>query len=79
MTTGSNPPGNPPGLPGSELACNECGGDHDYVFMHSKCHIKSATWMKMHKTGRMELICAKCGKTIIADLLVYLTHGSRNN
>lgn len=64
----------PPQPTDSGLTCDGCGEDHkpDYVFMHSKCHIDSPTWLKMHKTGHAELICAECERVIIPDLLTYL-------
>lgn len=43
-----------------------CGHDDSVVYLHSKCHPASPTWVSVRDNGTTMLVeCAECGKEII--------------
>lgn len=49
-----------PEIPG--FHCENCGEDHDTVFLHSRCHPDAAAYVMLHKKGYVEAHCATCDR-----------------
>jgi hypothetical protein len=49
-----------------QAGCSECGETHpeEELYMHGKCHIDSPTWTRYIRGGLVEVLCAKCRRSI---------------
>lgn len=46
--------------------CENCGGETDKLYLHSRCHIESPTWAILdQKNQEVEIICSECKAPIV--------------
>ena len=49
-----------------EGKCSQCGENSSKLYLHSMCHIGSATWAILDKEkSEIEIVCAECEKSIV--------------
>jgi uncharacterized CHY-type Zn-finger protein len=49
-----------------EENCSQCGENSSKLYLHSICHIESATWAILDKEkSEIEIICGECKKSIV--------------
>jgi|GEM_PF-6983308 hypothetical protein len=48
-------------------SCADCGSTDDWLYMHSRCHPRDATWARYdQKIHRLEILCSVCNRRIMA-------------
>lgn len=43
--------------------CAECGGDHEYLYLHSRCHPDAPTWIGVSEHD-IVVQCCICNKEV---------------